>query len=484
MAMDPTRLNGLRATVVGAAREGTALVRYLAAHGARVTLSDNKPASALSDALAAIAGLDVRLALGENPPDLLDVDVLFASPGVPPTADIIRRARDRGLPISSEPRLFTQLCAAPVVGITGSSGKTTTTSLVGRMLAADGRTTWVGGNIGRPLLERMLEDERPDVAVMELSSFQLEFFDPGYQGNEVEARRTIASRAVSLAGWSPHVAAITNITPNHLDRHPSMDDYANAKSQIVAYQRPDDWAVLNRDDPRTRALGGRAVARVLTFSLKEPVAEGAFLWGEDLVLRMDGHEWGLCRAGEIPLRGRHNVANVLTAACCGLAVGTAPEVLREAVLKFTGVAHRLEVVREVGGVTYVNDSIATSPERAIAALRSFDEPLLLLAGGRDKHLPWDAWADLALQRTTQVVVFGEAAPIIETALAEARERRDAPAAGPDVRVVAGLDEAVALAVTLAQPGQVVLLSPGGTSYDAFVDFEARGRRFCELVATL
>jgi UDP-N-acetylmuramoylalanine--D-glutamate ligase len=211
MALDPARLAGLRVTVVGAAREGTALVRYLAARGARVTLSDGKPAAALAGALEAIAGLDVRLALGENPPDLLDVDVLFASPGVPPTAPIIRQARAQGLPISSEPRLFTQLCAAPVVGITGSSGKTTTTSLVGRILAADGRATWVGGNIGQPLLERMLEDERPDVAVMELSSFQLEFFDPAYQGPEVELRRTAASRAISLAGWSPHVAAITNI---------------------------------------------------------------------------------------------------------------------------------------------------------------------------------------------------------------------------------------------------------------------------------
>jgi UDP-N-acetylmuramoylalanine--D-glutamate ligase len=257
---------------------------------------------------------------------------------------------------------------------------------------------------------------------MELSSFQLEFCDPAYQGPQVEARRTAASRVVSVAGWSPHVAAITNITPNHLDRHPSMEDYARAKEQILAHQGAADWAVLNADDPRTRALLARAAGRRLAFSLAEAVDEGAFLREETLILRLDGHEPALCRADDIPLRGRHNVANVLAAACCGLASGASVEAMRAAVLEFHGVAHRLEVVRRVGGVTYVNDSIATSPERAMAALRAFHEPLILLAGGRDKHLPWAEWADLALARAGRVVAFGEAVPIIGAALAEARAR--------------------------------------------------------------
>jgi len=210
-------LRGLKATIVGAAREGTALARYLVACESIVTLADNKPAAALRY-LSEIEDLDLRLVL-EEPPDLSGVDVLFISPGVPPYAPIVHEARRRGVPISSEPRLFTQICPAPVVGITGSSGKTTTVALTGRMYAAGGKSTWVGGNIGTPLIGKLLEGTVPDIAVMELSSFQLELFSPEYQGASVEEQRSQASRAVSLEGWSPHIAAVTNVTPNHLDRH-------------------------------------------------------------------------------------------------------------------------------------------------------------------------------------------------------------------------------------------------------------------------
>lgn len=476
---------GLRAGIVGAAREGTALARFLAACHARVTLSDAKPAQALGERLAQLAGLDVRLALGGAPLNLADLDVLFLSPGVPPNAPIVGQARELGLPLSSEPRLFTQVCAAPVVGITGSSGKTTTTALVGRMFACQGLETWVGGNIGEPLTERLLEPAGPDVAVLELSSFQLELFSPDYQGPAVEERRTAASRVLSLDGWSPRVAAVTNITPNHLDRHPSMEDYARAKANIVRFQTPDGWAVLNRDDPRSYGLRAEARGRVLLFSLREPVDEGGYRAGDRLLLRLDGRETDLCRVGQVPLRGAHNLANVLTAACCAMAGGATPEAMREAVRTFSGVAHRLEIVREVGGVTYVNDSIATSPERAIAALRAYREPLVLLAGGRDKNLPWEEWADLALQRARVVIAFGEAAPIIEAALAGARDRWPAGGDGlASVERAVTMAEGVALAARLARPGDVVLLSPGGTSFDAFDDFEQRGQAFRDQVRGL
>jgi len=204
---------------------------------------------------------------------------------------------------------------------------------------------------------------------MELSSFQLELFSPDYHGPEVRERRSARSRILSLEGWSPHVAALTNITPNHLDRHPSMEDYARAKANIVAYQSPGDWAVLNADDERCRTLRGRTPARVLSFSLREPVDEGGWLRGETLMLRVDGQERPLCRVGEIQLRGTHNWANVLAAACCALAGGVPMDAMRDAVRTFAGVPHRLEVVRDSGCVTWVNDSIATSPERAMAALR-------------------------------------------------------------------------------------------------------------------
>ena len=479
------QLRGLRVGIVGAAREGLALTRYLLASGARVTLSDTKPAEALGEGVAALADRGAQLVLGGAPLDLGGLEVLFLSPGVPPTAPVVREARERGLPLSSEPRLFTQVCRAPVVGITGSAGKTTTTALVGHMLEQAGLRTWVGGNIGMALTERLLDPQGPDVAVMELSSFQLELFSPAYQGEAVEARRSAASRVLSLEGWSPRIAAVTNITPNHLDRHPSMEDYARAKANIVAYQTPDDWAVLNADDARSHALAGEARGRVLRFSLGGAVAEGGYRRGEGLYLRLDGRERMLCTTEQVLLRGAHNLANVLAAACCASAVGVPPEAMGEAIRAFRGVPHRLEVVREEGGVTWVNDSIATSPERVLAALRAYREPLVLLAGGRDKHLPWEEWADLVLERVRTVIAFGEAAPIITAALEAARQRRGLQnGEGSGLEVVATLEEAVGAAARCARSGDVVLLSPGGTSFDAYADFEARGRAFRDLVRGL
>jgi len=479
-------LRGLRTIIVGAAREGTALARYLVHAGAQVVLTDSKPREALTKPLADLADLPIEFALGCNELDLSAVDVLFLSPGVPPWAKIVQQAREQGVPISSEPRLFTQLCAAPIVGITGSSGKTTTTSMVGLMYAKDGKQTWVGGNIGKPLIEDLLEGGQPDIAVMELSSFQLELFAPDYQGPQVEQRRTAASRAVSVEGYSPRIAAVTNVTPNHLDRHPSMEDYTRAKTHILEYQGGDDWAVLNEDNDLTRGFARSLVrGRLLQFSLENEVEQGAFLQGERLMLRFDGREQFLCHAGEVKLRGRHNLGNTLTAACCALAGGVSVAAIREVATSFGGVAHRQENVRIWRDVLFVNDSIATSPERALAALRSYTEPLVLLAGGRDKHLPWEAWADCVLERARVVVAFGEAVPIIERALAEARQRaNDANGNGIEYYAVESLEQAVPLAARMARPGEVVLLSPGGTSFDGFVDFEARGQRFCELVAAL
>jgi len=471
-------LRGLRAAIIGAAREGIALARFLAAQGARVTLSDAKSAETLGDALGELEGLPIELALGGHPDSLLDVDVLFLSPGVPLEAPLVREARRRGLAISSEPRLFTQLCPAPVVGVTGSSGKTTTTALIGEMLAAAGRKVWVGGNIGRPLIAELLTGERPDVAVMELSSFQLELFHADCQGAATGQARSAASRAVSLGGWSPQVAVVTNITPNHLDRHATMEAYIHAKAAIADYQRPGDWAVLNADDVQAAAFGGRTPAQVAHFSLREPVAQGAMLRGETLWLRLANHDEAICERRELRLRGKHNVANVLAAACAAALAGAGMEAVRAVATGFAGVAHRLEVVRRWRGITFVNDSIATTPERAIAALRAFDEPLVLLAGGRDKHLPWDEWAHWVQRKVRVVVAFGECAPLIEAALT-----KDTPEA-PELQRAADLEEAVSLAAGAAHAGDVVLLSPGGTSFDAFADFEARGQAFRDLVREL
>jgi UDP-N-acetylmuramoylalanine--D-glutamate ligase len=507
--LTPPGVAPLSVLVIGAGREGLALARFFASLGVRITVADMRSAEALAkgpaaDRLAALEAVcdahseTVELALGQASPALEGVDLLFLSPGVPPTAPVVQEARQRRIPISSEPRLFTRLCPAPIIGITGSSGKTTTTTLVGEMQRAAGDSiadsirdsiarVWVGGNLGYPLLERLVDEDRaPDAVAMELSSFQLELFDPAYQGegcttsdtNPADDRQRAIAMLAPTAGWSPHIAAVTNITPNHLDRHRSMAEYRRAKSQILRYQGADDWAVLNRDNPDGWSLRDLVRGHLLAFSLREAVEVGAFLRGDTLMVRDGQRERALCARAELTLRGEHNIANVLTAACCGLASGLDLAPMRHAAITFAGVPHRLEPVRRWREALFVNDSIATSPERAIAALRAFEEPVVLLAGGRDKHLPWAEWAEVVGERARVVIAFGEAAPIIEAALQTAETQR------PALHRADTLDDAVALATSLARPGDVVLLSPGGTSFDAFQDFEERGQRFRDLVGAL
>ncbi len=459
---------GKRATIIGLAREGTALARFLAEQGAIVTVSDLKNEEELQENIAKLKGFPIRFVLGGHPGEVLNqTDVLFLSPGVPLEAPIVAEAKRRGIPISSETSLFTELCPAPIVGITGSSGKTTTVSLVGQMLEASGFRTWVGGNIGRPLLGHLGEIEPTDKVVMELSSFQLEIME-----------------------WSPPIAAILNITPNHLDRHPSMKAYIEAKINIVRFQQPGDVAVLSS---KLKAQSSKFKARILSFSLREEVEQGASLLDGEIILRLGDTEQRICSADEIKLLGRHNLENVLAACAIAAVAGASRQAMADVATSFEGVEHRLELVRELGGVRYYNDSIATSPERTVAALRSFDQPIVLLAGGRDKHLPWDEMARLTLQKARLLILFGEAAPIIEKAIRVSSFGTSASSVEPFrvsrdleefVHRCQTLDEAVEAAAREAQPGDVVLLAPGGTSFDAFSDFAERGERFRELVKAL
>jgi UDP-N-acetylmuramoylalanine--D-glutamate ligase len=485
-------LSGVRCLVVGMAREGTAVARFLAEHGAAVTVTDARPAAALEDARMRLSGLPLAFELGGHPLSLLDeAQILFVSPGVPLEIPLLAEARRRGLPLSSETRLFARLCPAPIVGITGSSGKTTTAVLTGRMLAGAGRPgrVWVGGNIGQPLIGSLAEGgiRSQDLVVMELSSFQLEFFAPWPEQAAGLARQAQQSggpaELFDASGWSPPVAALLNLTPNHLDRHGTMAAYVAAKEQILAHQRAADTAVLNWDDALTRQLGLAASQQVLWFSLEGPAAQGAWLRDQELVLRLQDQEEVLCQAAELRLRGRHNIANVLAACALAAAAGAPPEVMRREATTFTGVEHRLELVRERSGVRWYNDSIATSPERAIAALRSFDEPLILLAGGRDKHLPWDEMGGLMWQRVRHLVLFGEAANLIEATVEWVRPSGGQVALA-GVHHAGDLERAVELAAGLATPGDVVLLSPGGTSFDAYADFVERGEHFRQLVKAL
>ncbi len=454
---------GRRVLVIGLARQGKALARYLTAQGAHVTVTDQKPASSLASAIEELEGLPVEFVLGGHPPGLLEgADLLCLSGGVPADLPLAQQARQRGLAVTNDSQIFVDASPAPTIGITGSAGKTTTTALVGRMAERQAEVTgvraWIGGNIGRPMLEDLGLIKPHDYVVMELSSFQLEVMTA-----------------------SPNVAAILNLTPNHLDRHRTMAAYTEAKARILMAQGPDDAAVLGQDDPDAWRLRERVRGSLWSFGFEKPLAGQGASWGGGLIVLHAGDQPEVVvSVGEVLLRGEHNLQNIAAACAIAAAAGIPVEAMREAIRGFRGVEHRLEWVRRVRGTDWYNDSIATAPERALAALRSFHEPVVLLAGGRDKDLPWRDWADLVTRRVDHLILFGESASKIAAALAEF-SGRDRPLT-TDVR--GGLEEAVQTAAERAERGDVVLLSPGGTSFDEFVDFAARGERFRELVNAL
>ncbi len=454
----PSAYAGQRVVILGLARQGVALARHLAQAGARVVVSDLRTAEQLADSLAALSPLRIEYALGGHPASLLDgADLLCLSGGVDAHGALAEEARRRGIRLSNDSQIFLEACpAVETIGLTGSAGKTTTTTLVGRMLQpAPGRRVWVGGNIGNPLISDLERMEADDLVVMELSSFQLE----------------IMTRSV-------RVGAVLNITPNHLDRHGTMEAYVAAKSNLVRHQPAGGVTVLGLDDPGARALAPLAAGRVAWFSGAAEVDEGTFLRGESLVWRWDGREQVVGALADVELRGRHNLLNVLAACAVSGAVGATPEMMRQALAGFAGVEHRLEFVRARAGVRWYNDSIASAPERVMAALHSFDEPLVALLGGRDKDLPWGPLAELAVKRLKRAILFGEARGLIRRAL----EAAGAPAG---LIVECGtLAEAVAAAARESAAGDVVLLSPGGTSFDAFKDFADRGEQFKQWVNAL
>ncbi len=442
------------AAVVGLGREGVSLVRYLAGRGLRVIAADRKGPVELGPALRAVADLPVELVLGRNEAeDLLPAEVVYLSPGVSPDAPWVGRLRAAGRRVSSLTGVFFRECPAFTVGITGSCGKSTTTALVGRILEDTGFTAWVGGNIGRPLLDWLPLIRPEDRVVLELSSFQLELGPP-----------------------SPRVAVVLNLYPDHLDRHPSFEAYAAAKKQILLKQRPDDWAVLNADDPVVAGFAAAAPGRIAWFGLGRPAGgPGAGLHNGRLVLRTAaGEEVDLADPDQLQLPGRHNVYNCLAAALAAYLAGATVSSIRRVLTRFRPLPHRLEVVGEVAGVRFVNDSIATSPVRAAAGIRATPGPVVLLAGGKPKGLPLGPLVEAARERCRLVIPYGQAGPQLHAALAAAGVPVDEPRAG--------LADAFRRAVALARAGDTVLLSPAHASFDEFRDFEHRGEVFRRLVA--
>ncbi|GAP07099.1 UDP-N-acetylmuramoylalanine--D-glutamate ligase [Anaerolinea thermolimosa] len=439
------------------------MARFLATHHAHVILNDQRPAEALEKERQLLSPWPIRWVTGGHPLELLDeVDWVCISGGVPLTLPLVVEAKKRGLPLTNDSQIFMEEVPCPVIGITGSAGKTTTTTLVGRMAQAalqPPRRAWVGGNIGTPLIDRVTEIQPHDLVVLELSSFQLE-----------------------LMTRSPQVAAVLNITPNHLDRHQTMEAYTAAKANILHFQSKEDVAILNREDAGAWGLHTHIKGRLITFGIRPPSAgmAGTFI-REDTFYATDGYrERPLFPVTVNQLRGEHNLLNALAACAIGLAAEFPDGALRAGIEGFRGVAHRLELVREWKGVRWYNDSIATAPERTLAALRSFHEPVVLMLGGRDKALPWDDLARMIHERVDHVIVFGEAAEKIRRAIGPLKEGTRPYS----LQVCSGVEDAVRAAAQVASPGSVVLFSPGGTSFDEFKDFEERGERFRQWVKAL
>jgi len=490
--------------VVGLGVSNQALLRFLIAQGARrIAAGDAKTAEALGPAAERLAALPVDLRLGPGYLSVLDdAELVYLTPGIRKDLPEIAAARARGARVSSEIGLLLELCRARTVGVTASAGKTTTTTLVGDMLARSGRKVFVGGNIGTPLIERALEFRPDETVVLELSSFQLQLVDR-----------------------SPNVGAVLNVAPNHLDVHRDMDEYVAAKKGIYRYQRPGDWCVFGADNAETLAMarekarqaqaaeaspaGGSAsgvaapASGVALFGKGEPpsrlegaeVAARGWVDGDRLVLSLPDRPAPvtLCGVGEVRLRGEHNLLNLLAASLATLLAGGRLEACAQVASTFTGLEHRLEPVGEVDGVTFVNDSIATAPDRTEVALAAFPPPIHLILGGYDKKIPFEGLGEMVVRsgKVRKVVLCGQTAPKIRRALEQAlartmSERRREGRRGVEIEIeeAATLEEAVREAFTGAVPGTTVLLSPACASFDMFRNYEARGRAFKEAVRTL
>jgi len=455
-----TELKGKRVTVVGLARSGVAAARLLQEVGARVTVSDARAASDLAQALAQLDRHDLSVRVGPGYESAVaDAELVVVSPGVPWRLQALREARQRGARVIGEVELASWFLDAPLVAVTGTNGKSTTVTLAGLMLQQSRKRVFVGGNLGTPLAEAALTVYRSrsggppyDYIVAEISSFQLE----------------------SIERFRPWLAAILNITADHLDRYDSFTDYRAAKARIFENQAAGDVAVLNLDDPGVAELGKGHPGTVLGFSLRRAVEHGVYLAGDTVMASIGPRAETICRTGEMRLLGAHNVSNAMAAVAIALACGCSVETVREVLKTFPGIEHALELVRERGGVRFVNDSKGTNVDATLKALETFRAPIILIAGGRDKNGDFRRLREMVRRRVKTLILIGEAAARLREALADCTQ----------IRQAGTLSEAVTLAAGAAVSGDVVLLSPACASFDMFVDYQDRGRQFKQLVASL
>lgn len=454
--MSPTELKGKRFTVVGGARSGLAVSRLLSLAGAVVFLTDKAPASPGIE--AALSEIGATCEFGGHTPRALETDFFAISPGVPSRANLILQASRSGIPVYSEIEISSWFCRAPIVAITGANGKTTTTSLTGYLFSTSGRNTIVAGNIGFPFADYVMDATPEDIVVLEVSSFQLDHIDT----------------------FRPRVSLLLNITPDHLDRYDNdFDLYARSKARVFENQREGDVLVYNQDDPivleRLEAASSQAGPLKLGFSQEKELAEGAFMRGDSIILRLGDREEKLMDSDQLALRGKHNLYNALAAALAGRVLGVPADSLRESLANFKGVPHRLEFIREVDGVRFVNDSKATNVNAVWYALESFREPVVLIAGGRDKGNDYAPLVPFVEDKVRAVVAIGESADKVV---------RELGPAAPATVVARSMEEAISEARRFAHPGDVVLLSPACASFDMFDNYEHRGDTFRRLVEAL
>ena len=449
-----TSIQGKTVTFCGIGRSHMPLIRLFQEKGALVSARDKRSLEELGDNGKALQERGVQLILGENYLEDLREDIIFRTPGMKYHLPQLEAARKRGAAVTSEMEVFFQVCPCHMIAVTGSDGKTTTTTIIAELLKAAGRNVHVGGNIGQPLLCQADTMKPEDWAVLELSSFQLMTMDR-----------------------SPHIAVVTNLAPNHLDVHKDMAEYVAAKENIFRYQRPGDIAVFNQDNDITRQQAGRAVGTVRLFSRRSEPEEGVFLRGEDILCRHGGQEHRIMTTADIRLPGVHNVENYMAAIAA--VEGLVPDgIIRDFARTFNGVEHRIELVRTYHGVRYYNDSIASSPSRTIAGLRSFPEQVILIAGGYDKHIPFDVLGPEIVEHVKLLVLCGATAGKIRAAVEQAPGYRPGH---PEILEVTPFQRAVEAARDRAQPGDVVTLSPACAAFDQFKNFMERGKTFKAIV---
>lgn len=446
-------LKGRRVAVCGLGRTHIPVVRQFLEHGAEVLACDKRDRAALGKTAGELEKAGAVLRLGEGYLDDLQVDLILRSPGMNPTLPPLENARARGVRVTTEIELVLELSPAPVYGVTGSDGKTTTTSIIAGLLQAAGHTVHLGGNIGWPLLPGIEQIRPGDVVVVELSSFMLMHMER-----------------------SPQVSVVTNIAPNHLDWHADMAEYREAKRNIVRYQQPGDRAVLNAGNAATAGFADGLKSRVFLFSRLGEVERGTYLGEDGVLYGRDGSERvPILPAKEIRLPGNHMIEDFLAAFAAVWGV-VPPAVMGAFARGFGGVPHRCELVRELDGVKWYNDSIGTSPTRTIAGLRAFGHGVILIAGGYDKHIPYDPLGPVAAETVSAAILMGDTAPAIQSAI---RACSDLP-----IYRVKNMEEAVLTARRLAEPGEIVFLSPASASFDLYRDFEERGDHFKRLVMDL